>query len=88
MASTFDLYRQLAVERPAKAMRYRRSITETLERTTIHDLERARLTEALAGIAAGFADSPVCTRCGRPIESAEALATGLGSECRTKAMAS
>lgn len=85
MSDTFTLYRQLAVERPLKARRYKASIEETLERTTIHDLERARLIEALEGIAAGFAESPVCVRCGRPIESAEALATGLGSECRTKA---
>lgn len=88
MASTFELYRQLAVERPAKAQRYRQSITETLERTTIHPLERARLTEALEGIAAGFADSPVCSRCGAVLESEESKARGLGSHCARMGVAS
>lgn len=81
MASTFDLYRQLAVDRPLKARRYKASIEETLERTTIHDLERARLTEALEGIAAGFADSPVCSRCGRSLTDPESVARGVGPSC-------
>jgi hypothetical protein len=82
MASTFDLYRQLAQDRPAKALRYRASIQDTLARENIHPIERERLTDALAGIAAGFADSPICTRCGRAIESDESVAAGLGSHCR------
>lgn len=78
---TFTSYKKLAETRPARARRYQRSITETLERTTIHEIERARLTDALAGIAAGLAEHPTCERCGRAIGSDEAKAIGLGSHC-------
>lgn len=81
MTSTFELYKQLAVERPAKARRYRASITDTLARENIHEIERARLTEALAGIAAGFQDSPVCVRCGRGLTDPTSVALGYGPEC-------
>lgn len=79
--TTFEMYRKLAEDRPVKARRYQRSITETLERTNIHPIERERLTDALAGIAAGLAEHPTYKRCGRAIESDEAKAIGLGSHC-------
>lgn len=86
MTSTFELYKQLAQDRPAKALRYRASISDSLERTTIHELERARLEEALRGIAAGFADSPVCTRCGRSLTDPDSVAQGIGPECARQAV--
>lgn len=78
--STFELYKALAEERPAKARRYRLSIQDSLE-GTVGDLERARLEEALAGIAAGFAKHPVCDRCGRHLTDPESIARGIGPEC-------
>jgi ParB-like chromosome segregation protein Spo0J len=76
--STFDMYAAYARKDPAKGRRSQRSITETLQRANIHPIERARLTDALAGLAAGLAEHPTCERCGR---SAEHLTNGLGSTC-------
>lgn len=86
--TTFELYAALATERPAKARRYRLSILDTLERTTIHPIERERLTEALAGIASVLGEVHTCRRCGRTVESDEAKTSGLGSHCRTLEVAS
>ena len=81
--STFELYRQLAEDRPAKARRYRESITDTLGHPNIHPIERARLEDALAGIAAGLPDT--CKSCGREISTPESVARGRGPVCAHKA---
>lgn len=78
-ADTYSLYRKLAEERPLKASRYRASIRDTLERTTIHELERARLEEALRGIADGLA--PTCGKCHRPLSDPESIELGYGPDC-------
>lgn len=88
MIDSYESHRRLAEDRPVKARRYAKSIADTLKHG-VGELETARLSDALRGIEDGLRmHGAVCSRCGRPIESAEALATGLGSECRTKAMAS
>lgn len=79
--STFDLYRQLAVERPAKAKRYRVSILDTLARPNIHEIERDRLNEALRGIGDVLGDVVSCARCGRTLTDPDSKARGIGPEC-------
>ncbi len=86
--TTRALYAKLATERPAKARRYRASILDTLGRDSIHELERERLHEALAGIADVLGSEVTCARCGRTVESDESKAAGLGSHCRKIAVAS
>ncbi len=79
--TTRALYAKLAVERPAKARRYRASILDTLARTNIHDLERERLTEALAGIADVLGSEVTCRRCGAVLVDPDSQALGLGPDC-------
>lgn len=77
--STYDLYRKLAAEQPIKAARYQRSIRDTLTHPNIHELERARLGEALRGIADGL--PPLCGRCGAVLSDPDSIARGLGPDC-------
>jgi hypothetical protein len=86
--TTRELYAQLATERPAKAKRYQASILDTLARPNIHEIERARLTEALAGIGDVLGDVVSCSRCGRTLEAGESKAKGIGPECERMAVAS
>ena len=79
--STRTLYARLATERPVKARRYRASITATLARDNIHDLERERLTEALAGIADVLGTEVTCRRCGATLTDPDSRARGFGPEC-------
>ncbi len=81
---SYTSYRRLAEDRPVKARRYQASIEADLRRGHVAPGEVARLEDALRGIADGLAvHGPVCSRCGRAVESEEAKATGLGSHCRT-----
>lgn len=79
--STFDLYQRLAQERPVKARCYQRSIADTLARPNIHPIERARLTEALAGIGSVLAPGTTCAQCGRELTDPESIARGIGPDC-------
>lgn len=80
--TTAEQYAAFARRNPAKARRYQRSIAESLERETIHPLERERLTDALAGLASVLGEPPAtCRRCGEAISSTRARACGYGSHC-------
>lgn len=81
MNDTRALYAKLATERPAKAKRYRASITDTLARPNIHPLERERLEQAIAGIADVLGEARVCGRCGRDLFDPTSVARGYGPEC-------
>lgn len=78
---TFSLYAKLAQERPVKARRYQRSITDTLARPNIHPIERERLTQALAGIASVLDPTTACGRCGAVLTDPESIARGFGPDC-------
>ncbi len=79
--TTRTLYAKLATDRPVKARRYRASILDTLAREGIGDLERARLTEALAGIGDVLGGEVTCRRCGAVLEAPESIERRLGSHC-------
>ncbi len=81
MNDTRTLYAKLATERPAKARRYRASITDTLARENIHPIERERLEQALLGIADVLGSEVTCRRCGAVLENDGSRARGLGPEC-------
>lgn len=81
MNDTRTLYAKLATDRPAKARRYRASITDTLGRENIHPLERERLEQALLGIADVLGQEVLCRRCGAALENDESRARGFGPEC-------
>ncbi len=82
MATTAELYAAFTAKNPAKGRKYKARIEADLAGTAIHPIERERLTEALAGIAAGLAESSTCSDCGR---AAEHLIDGKGSTCARKA---
>jgi len=84
MIDSYSSHLSLAQQRPVKALRYIKSIGETLA----HDIapgERARLEDALRGLRDGLHASGHCARCGRTLEADESVASGLGSHCRRKA---
>lgn len=78
---SYTSYRRLAEQRPAKARRYYTSIEADLRRGDIAAGERARLDDALRGIADGLHASNICRRCGRRLEADASVAAGLGSHC-------
>lgn len=80
--TTFEMYAAFARNDPAKGRKSQARITRTLTFPNIHELERERLTDALAGIAAGLAQTSTCSECGR---AAEHLIDGKGSTCARKA---
>jgi hypothetical protein len=82
--TTRALYAKLATERPVKAKRYRASMIDTLARPNIHEIERARLTEALRGIADVLGDVVSCVRCGRTLTDPESIERGIGPECEQR----
>ena len=82
-ASTRECYRRMAETRPARAIRYRRSITETLA-GPVHPTEAMRLDDALQGIAEGLAAANACRECGHALETTESRAKGIGPCCERK----
>lgn len=81
---TFESYRRTAATRPAKGVRYLRSVRESLADPTLHPTEACRLAEAEAGLIDGLAFAKVCRHCGRGLETAESIARGVGPECVRK----
>lgn len=79
---SYASYRRLAEQRPAKARRYYQSIETDLRRGDIAAGERARLDDALRGIADGLHASNICRRCGRHLGAESSIAAGLGSHCQ------
>lgn len=80
-STTFGLYADVARRDPAKARRYQRSIPAVLARPNVHQLERDRLTDALAGIASVLDPSTTCKRCGIVLSDPESIARGYGPDC-------
>lgn len=80
-ASTFESYRSMAAKRPARGVRYLRSVTETLADPAIHPVEAMRLTEARDGLLDGLRHAKVCSDCGRALEKSESIERGRGPVC-------
>ncbi len=78
---SYASHRLFAVKNPAKARRYAKSIQLDLRRGDIAASERARLDDALRGIADGLHATNICARCGRHLEAESSIAAGLGSHC-------
>lgn len=83
---TAALYAAFARRNPTKAAKYRRSIAETLTRPNIHDLERERLTQALAGLASVLGESTTCRRCHRALSDPTSVARHEGPTCHALAV--
>lgn len=81
---TFAVYRSMAAKRPAKGVRYLRSVRATLADPSIHPTEAARLADAEAGIIEGLAFAKVCACCGRALEADESVVAGIGPTCARK----
>lgn len=86
--STFTNHQRFAERNPAKARKYALSIAASLAGDRIHEIERARLEQAAAGIASVLDPATTCRRCGRVIEAKDSVAIGLGSHCARMAEAS
>lgn len=85
---SYTSHRLYAAKNPAKARRYYSSIEGTLRRHDIAAGERARLNDALQGIADGLHASNICRMCGRHLEAGLSVERGKGPVCHAKAMAS
>lgn len=81
---TYDSYLRLAQDRPVKALRYARSIRDTLARPTTHPTEAARLDDALRGIRDGLRHAGFCGECGRALSDPDSIARGRGAICAHK----
>ena len=85
---SYTSHRLFTLKNPVKARRYYASIEGTLRRHDIAAGERARLDEALRGIADGLHASNICRICGRSLRAGDSVERGEGPVCHAKAMAS
>lgn len=82
-SETFTTYERYAVRATAKAAKARRRMLITLSRV-IPDVERQRITEAVAGVESGLRSIGKCRECSRTLTDPESVASGIGPDCAAR----